>query len=325
MKNRNYPKISVVVLNCNGLRYLKKTIPAIFKLDYPDYEVVVVDNYSSDNSLEYLSKFKKIRVKKNKSNLGYSMGKNIGINYATGKYILLLDEDILLKNKKILLELLKNYEETTGIIQPLLVDLGKKETDHYGLHFSSYGVSSHQKPVNIRSILDNPGDLVEIPSPTGGCMFFNKNKWKKIGGFDESQAFNLDDVDIGPRANILGFKNYLYTKDYFIHLGIMNAATNKNYAKRFKLIFSGHGRSMIKNYRFKNLIFRFPMFFLFQLSKAVKYSFKRKTPSIFLSFLSSIHLFFKNLPSTLKERRRIQSKRTVKEDVFLKIKPKKFD
>jgi len=324
MKNKKDPKISVVMLNHNGLKYLKKTIHPILKLDYSNYEFIIVDNGSTDGSTAFIKKFKKIKLIENKENLGYSKGKNIGVKNAKGKYILLLDNDILIKDKDVLNELSKKYKRSMGFIQILLLDINQKKTKHYGLYFSIYGVNSHQKSINIKNILKQSKNLIKIPSPTGGCMFFNKNNWNKIGGFDESQKFNIDDIDIGPRAFNLGYKNFLYTKKYFIHLGVKNAKTNKIYAKRFNLIFSGHGRSMIKNYNIKNLLLRFPVFFLFQLSKAIKYSFKRKTFAVFTSFIKSIKLFLKNLPDTLKQRKKIQSERKIKEDLFLKIKTPRF-
>ena len=94
------PKISVVMLNYNGLNYLKKTMPPILKLDYPNYEFIIVDNGSTDGSKEFIKKFRKIRLIENHKNLGYSKGKNIGVKHAKGDYVLLLDNDILIKKQR---------------------------------------------------------------------------------------------------------------------------------------------------------------------------------------------------------------------------------
>ena len=209
MKNKKYPLISVVMLNYNGLKYLKKTIPPILNLDYPNYEIIVVDNGSTDGSTGFIKKFKKIKLIENKKNVGYSRGKNMGVRKAKGKYILSIDNDILINDNDVLNRLLENYQKNIGFIQILLLDINQNKTKHYGLYFSIYGVNSHQKSVNIRKILNFPYDLIEIPSPTGGCFFISKKNWNKIGGFDEAQDFNLDDVDIGPRAYLFGFQNIL--------------------------------------------------------------------------------------------------------------------
>ena len=156
-------------------------------------------------------------------------------------------------------------------------------------------------------------------------MFFIKSVWNKIKGFDENQVFNLDDMDIGPRAYLLGFENILCSQDYFIHLGVKHQDSLKYDTNRFKSLFSGHARSMIKNYKLKNLILRFPLLCLYQFIKSIKYSIKRKSLLVLFSFLYSGGLFLKNLPDTLKQRKITQSKRVIKEDIFLMIKPPKFD
>jgi len=186
-------------------------------------------------------------------------------------------------------------------------------------------LNMHRPSIDIKNIINFSKDFIQIGGPTGGCFFCSKKNWEKIGGFDESQIFNIDDADIGPRSIIYGYKNYLYTKIFFTHLGIKKTEKPENYAQRFKLLFSGHARTMIKNYNLKNLIFLFPLFFIFQLIKAIRYSFKKRSLKVFWVFLNSLGLFIKNFPNTLKQRKIIQSKRIIKEDIFLKIKPPKFN
>src|SRR3989344_5058951 len=98
MKTKS-PLISVIMLNYNGLKYIKRTIPQILKLDYPNYEFIIVDNGSADGSIEFIKEMQiksekvKIRLIENGENLGYSKGKNIGVKHAKGEYVLLLDND----------------------------------------------------------------------------------------------------------------------------------------------------------------------------------------------------------------------------------------
>lgn len=324
MKDDNCPLVSVVMLNYNGLKYLKETIPPILELDYPNYEFIIVDNGSTDGSIEFINEFEKIRLIENGENLGYSNGKNIGVWEAKGEYILSLDNDILILNKIIITDIIRSYREDVGFIQILFNDLGHENTKYYGIYFSIYGANSHKKSINITKILNYKKQVV-IGAATGGCFFISRTKWNYIGGFDESQPFNIDDIDVGVRAWIYGFKNYLYTKSYAIHLGIDRTLTAESYSNRFRLLFSGHARSMIKNYRLNNLIIYLPLLFIFQSIKSIRYSVKKRSPKIFFAFLWSIKYFLKNFPDTLKQRKMIQSKRTIKDDVFLKIKPPRFD
>lgn len=317
-------KLSVIILNLDGLNYLKQTIPAILRLSYSNIEVIVFDNASTDGSIEFLENFQEIKLIKSSENLGYSKGKNQAVSHATGDFILMLDNDILINDVDILEQLIKNYSSKTAFLQLPLVDVGKTKTAYYGIYYSLYGVNLHKPEIEIEKIQNTKQNLIEIGAATGGCMFFERKKWDDIGGFDENQSFNLDDMDIGPRAVIYGYKNFLYTKSYFTHLGIVHKQSSRLYANRFKLVFSGHTRSMFKNYKAHNLMIRFPLFVLHQLFKAIKYSVLRKNGLIFLAFCNSFFRFCGNFKSTLRERKIIQRKRKIETDDFLKIKIPEF-
>lgn len=325
MKNRKYPLISLVMLNYNGLKYLKQTIYPILKLEYQNYEFIIVDNGSTDGSIEFIKKFKKIRLIENGENLGYSKGKNIGVKQAKGTYILLLDNDILISSKLRLDKFIENYDSSTFFLQPLIINKGSKTTPYYGLYYAFYGQNNLRKNYSYKSINNSYKEKIEIPASNGGCVFINKRVFEEMGRYDESQKFHIDDFDIGPRAMLSGYHNYLLNKINVLHLGIDHQLTKKKIIFNIKYLFSGNGRSIIKNYTLKNIIIKFPIFFIFQLIKALRYSFKKGSIKILLAFFWSVRFFLKNLPKTLNQRKIIQSKRIVKEDIFLKIKPTKFD
>jgi hypothetical protein len=316
--------VNIVILNYNGVEYLKKIIPPILNLDYSNYEIIVVDNGSSDESIIFLKKFNSILIIENGDNLGYGLGKNIGVSKAKGEYVLLLDNDILINDRDILKKLIENYSSETAFMQITLVDEGENKTRYYGVYFPWHGITFLNEFIEIKKILNYSKKLVDIPAATGGCMFFKKSVWEEIGGFDESQMFNIDDVDIGPRSYLFGYKNVLFTKDYFIHLKGRSAVSVENFIFRFKYLFSGHARAMIKNYKYRNVLLRLPFLLLFIFIKTIRDVIKRKSIKIFYAFLFSLYLFIKNLQETLRQRKIIQGKRIIKDDIFLKIKSPKF-
>lgn len=88
------PLVSVILLNWNGLEYVKGCIPTLMKQDYPNFEVIFVDNGSSDGSSDYVRKnFPKIRIVQNDKNYGFSEGNNIGVRQAKARYVMLLSND----------------------------------------------------------------------------------------------------------------------------------------------------------------------------------------------------------------------------------------
>ncbi|MBU0612614.1 glycosyltransferase family 2 protein [Patescibacteria group bacterium] len=319
------PLVSIIILNFNGLDYLKRTIDSVFKIDYSNYEVIIVDNGSTDESIHYIEKYDNIKLIKNKKNLGFSQGKNIGIDHARGEFILSIDNDISLTDDQLLNKLLNIYSNEYAFIQVPLLDSNSKVTNDYGIYFSLYGLHWHKKTVSIDKILNYPEDTIEIAGPTGAFMFFNKHVWDKIGGFDQSQLFHLDDIDIGPRAYLFGYKNMLYTKSFVYNLGSERSRESKIYLDYYKYQFSGHARSIIKNYNKFNLIFRFPIFVTFQILKTIKYAIKYREIRIAIAFFASISVFVRKLNNSFKQRAMLQSKRVVKDDLYLKLKPEIFN
>lgn len=88
------PLVSVVVLNWNGMPFLENNLSSLISQTYPDYEIVFVDNGSTDGSIEYVRQnFPMVSIIKNDGNLGFSTGNNIGFKYAKGRYIITLNND----------------------------------------------------------------------------------------------------------------------------------------------------------------------------------------------------------------------------------------
>ncbi len=140
-----------------------------------------------------------------------------------------------------------------------------------------------------------------------------------MGGFDESQKFNVDDTDIGPRAWINGISCILKTKPHLIHLGKNKRKNIQNFCWKFKFFFSGFGRVILKNYKFRNVLICFPLFFIFVFLKTLKQALYRRSFLPIYSFIRSIYIFLSNLSDTIKKRKEVQSKRKIEKDIFLDI------
>lgn len=119
----NYPKVHIVILNWDGQEVLRACIDSIGKMDYPNYEITVVDNGSTDGSQTMVRDiFPKVHMITNKTNVGVAEGQNIGIRHAVddgADYILITNNDVTF-DKKCLTELLKVAESDSkiGIVGP---------------------------------------------------------------------------------------------------------------------------------------------------------------------------------------------------------------
>ena len=89
------PKVSAIIVNWNGLEWLKVCLPSLANVTYPNLEVIVVDNGSTDGSVEYLAQAKIVTtVVRNPTNLGFAYPNNQGIAVASGEFILFLNNDM---------------------------------------------------------------------------------------------------------------------------------------------------------------------------------------------------------------------------------------
>jgi len=318
MSEHEYPLISVVILNYNGINYLKKTIPPILELEYHNYEIVVVDNGSNDKSIDFLRNHKRIRLIENKVNFGYSKGKNICVKNARGSYVLLLDDDILINNKNILPDLLDVYNklQKIGFLSVLLSQEGETDTTLYGGYIKFFGFYNNPK-ISLYDV--NKKGSFKICSPEGGAIFFNKTIFNTLGGYDESQPYYLDVGDLGIRAILNGYDNYSYTKHYFTHLGKIRKDNTEIWCWKYKYNFSGISRIIFKNFEFFNIVKYYPVFVFFMIIKTLKQFLLRRKFCVIKSFFWSIKFFIEGLSNTLERRREIQSNRAIKDDTFLKI------
>lgn len=324
MKNK-FPKISVVILNYNGLKYLKRTLLSVLKLDYPNYEVVIVDNGSNDQSIDFINQFKNVKLIQNSQNLGYSKGKNIGVKNANGEYIFLLDNDILITRRDILKKLLdlNNRIKNVGFISIPLFDEGNLSTIRYGCFYSGYGQAMN-RPLTLQSLKKLP-NYYKSPAPIGGNIFFNKKLWSKMRGYDEKFMFHLDDYDIGARSVIYGYDNYILNITPLLHIGNELRINNSSWCWKYRFQLCSFSTIIIKNYKTANLIGILTLSHLFLVLKTIKNMIFRRSLCPLISHIYSYYLFFKNLKYALDERKIIQSKRIIKEDIFLKIKPPRLN
>ena len=318
------PLISIVMLNYNGLKYLKRTIPPILKLDYPNYEFIIIDNGSTDGSIEFIKNFKEIKLIKSPKLREKNFACNYAIDRAKGEFIFLMDNDALITQKDLLKDLIIFYKNNNnvGVIGLSYNDEGNKSSKSYGSYLGYYFIKE-QKEVKNDDIKKVSG--TQIVYPEGKGFLIKKSIWKELGGYDDHLIFGGDDNDLGIKLWLMGYKNYLYSKTIQIHLGLPERQDNKKYKIKFKEMFYAHLYTIVKDYRLPNMFITLIGLTIFSFLKSIKQSVFRLNFGPFFAFFKGYYLFLKNLSIALQKRKEIQLKRVVKEDIFLKIKPPKFN
>jgi GT2 family glycosyltransferase len=185
------PKVSIIILNWNGIDDTLECIHSVYKNNYPSFDVVVVDNGSTDNSVECLERLKKENyyLLKNNENLGYSGGMNTGIEFALASLnpglVLLMNNDVLV-DKNYLSEMVATAQEKTeyGIIGPKSYYFdykGKKNV----INFAGGGINTWLGVCwHIGNRQEDQGQYEKetvVDYITGSCLLVKTEVIKKIG------------------------------------------------------------------------------------------------------------------------------------------------
>lgn len=255
------PYVSIIILNYNGADYLEKCLQSVYSTSYPNFEVILVDNASTDGSYKITEKFKRIKLIRNKKNFGYSAGNNIGIDKAQGEYIVLLNNDTIVQPNW-LKELIKMAVlGKSFFLQPKILYMDRKEAINSAgnkIFLAGYGVPRGSGKLD-RGQYDEP---TKISHASGACIFFPKKILKKVGLLDPFYFAYNEDVDWGWRANILGYGSLYVPSAVIYHKGSSVLKWSKGriyYTERNRIM------SCIKNYSRRTLILLLPLFILTEL------------------------------------------------------------
>lgn len=217
------PKISVIVVSWNVAESLKRCLHSVFETGYPNLEVIVIDNHSSDDSIKISRSFKElgVTVLVNYANLGFPKAVNQGLERSTGDYLLILNPDARLP-KDFFLNALAFYAENpdAAVMGPKLVDPDGKPQ---GSVFPEPSVLA-----NIREFWFGQTGLTgkftpEYPGPvtvnaiSGACMFFPRETLKSIGKFTEEVFMYYEDLDYCRRIRNSGGKIFFNPDIVVIH------------------------------------------------------------------------------------------------------------
>lgn len=192
--------ISMIVINYNAAHILRETIDSLLMQEGDDYEVIVADNMSADNSLDLLKSYgDKINLIANKKNLGYGKANNEAVKHAKGKYLWLINPDAQLTEKhdvKKAIEFLDNNSEIAIASTRVINMAGDRVT------FRPQGYYPGDKKLKTK-LPDLPGELCWV---YGASMLVRKDEFEKISGFDEEYFVNGEDADLCIRARKAGFQ-----------------------------------------------------------------------------------------------------------------------
>ena len=217
VKNDSSPLVSIIILNYNAGNLLLNCVDSVFKSTYPNFEVLVVDNISTDNShIICKEKFEKIHLIKNKENLGYCEGNNVGIRNADGEFIVILNPDTIVEPNW-LNHLMSAYSKFgEGLYQPKFFSLNEKlvlQSTGNMLHIFGFGFARDKGKADDEKIKS----VEKINYASGTCLFTSKIVLDKIGLLDPFLFLYHDDLDLGWRAAQIGINSFYVPQSIIYH------------------------------------------------------------------------------------------------------------
>ncbi len=319
-------KVTIIVLNCNASQYLEKCFSSIFDLDYPDFEVIMVDDNSSDDSVELVrDKFPRVAIINNDRNLGAPVSFNKAVAASQAPLLLKFDSDVIVENDG-LSKMVNTLESDrkVGVVGSLVLYYDSDEVQDIGSNIDRFGYQA-----NYYTMVGLPKDGSKIRDAfyVSGCsMLFRKDLYEKIGGFDEKYFLYKDDLDFCWRVRLLGYKVVTDLNSIIHHVSGVVAggktildAEGRYHTTARKRYFGERNtlRTLLKNYSSLNLLKVLPIYFLIIFSEVIFFALMRNT-SVSRAYLRAMWWNIQNFSDTLLRRKRIQSLRVVSDEVIMK-------
>lgn len=209
--NISSPRVAIIILNWNGKEDTLECLASVGQMEYPNYEIIVVDNGSSDDSVDAISnQYPEIKIIQTGANLGYAGGNNVGIRWAlehNADFVMVLNNDTIVA-KDMLSHLVKVsfLDDRIGLLGP---------TNYYhsepNVIWATGAILEKLPTAGYKILGDGDSDrswkvATQVDALLGSCMLIKNKVFNKINLFDERFFLCWEEFDFSERANNAGFK-----------------------------------------------------------------------------------------------------------------------
>lgn len=224
-------KVSVVIPNFNGMAYLERVLSSLEKQTVKEFEVILVDNGSTDGSAAFVEEnFSWVRLLRLSQNFGFCRGVNEGIKASRAPYVLLLNNDTETEP-----DFVAQMQQALGrhpnafSCQARMMQFDKRDRiDDAGNYYCAFGWAfARGKGKEAAAFLREE----QIFASCAGAAIYRKELFSRIGYFDEEHFAYLEDTDIGYRARILGYENWYAPEAVVYHVGSGTSGSRYNQFK----------------------------------------------------------------------------------------------
>ena len=237
--------VTVIIPNYNGKHFMEPCLSSLEKQTFKNYRILVVDNASSDGSLEFMKEnYPDIEVLPLDQNYGFSRAVNEGIRHSHTPYVLLLNNDTTV-DPHFIEEMVNSirispriFSVSSKMIQMYHPELIDSAGDFYTILGWGFGRGKDHSSKKYTS-------ADKIFTACAGAAIYRRSVFGKIGYFDESHFAYLEDIDVGYRARIYGYQNTYCPSALVYHVGSGTSGSKYN---SFKVKLSARN-SVYLNYK----------------------------------------------------------------------------
>ncbi len=209
-----HPLVSIVTLNYNGRRFLPGLFRTLLACTYPNVEIWMVDNHSSDDSVAYVREhFPNVQILENPENYLFARGNNEGLRVVKGKYVCVINNDVEVA-PDFIEPIIAAFEQNPRVAaaQPKILALQKRDYLEYSGACGGFIDWLGFPFVRGRIFRTIEKDEGQYDQPTalfwasGACVFFRKSALDDAGGFDEDFKIHMEEIDLCWRLRLRGWE-----------------------------------------------------------------------------------------------------------------------
>jgi GT2 family glycosyltransferase len=319
------PFVSIVILSHNGNGILEPCMDSITKTRYPNFEIVLVDNASTDGSVAVIDRKyganPNVTIVKNEYNAGFAQGNNIGAKHSKGDLLAFINDD-------------------TEVPPDWLDDLVRTAMDDRFVGIVLPRVISRSSPAGLLAgNVDWLGNavLVEIPTQSTSCenlsakagkgydelsdfetiaagpaFLIKRRVWDDLGGFDSMYFIYGEDIDLSWRARLAGFRTVVSDKSFVFHK-IAGTMRKSGLNERRYLTYRNMLRTLIKDYSTASLPRVIPLFLVTRAGEALTLSLLARNPRVVTSIIRAMRWNIRHFADSWRLHVLIQKKRIISE------------
>ena len=253
-------ELSIIVPVYNAEKYLSQCLESLVALEIRDYEIILINDGSTDGSLEYLNTYPGVRTIAMDKNYGFCGAVNAGIKAAKSDYVILLNNDTEVDKNfaKELLNAIQADEKIFSCSSKMVQFHDRTRMDDAGDYYCALGWAFGRGKGGLVENYDEP---VDIFAACAGAAIYRKKMLESLGCFDEDHFAYLEDIDLGYRARIQGYRNVYAPKAVVYHVGSGFSGSAHN-AFKVKLSSRNNVYLAYKNMPFLQILLNSPFLLL---------------------------------------------------------------